>query len=79
MHLWVAVADVGHVIDTVQVLVAIGVVEAAALAAHHVQRTLVYQRRVGADVLSPLGQHCVIVHVAPLRSSEPVSRFYIAP
>ena len=74
-----AVADVGHVVDAVQVLAAVGVVEAAALAAHHVQRTLVHQRRVGADVLSPLGQHCVIVHVASLRSSESFSRLHIPP
>ena len=56
-----------HIVDAVQVLVAVCVPEPAALSAHHVQRALVDERCVGTDVGAPLCQHSVIAHVPPLR------------
>jgi hypothetical protein len=58
-HPWVAVANVRHVVGAVQVAPPLAVPQVAAFAAHHVQRPLVVERRVGAVVLAPGRQHPV--------------------
>ena len=65
-RLGMAVPHVRHIVGAVQVLVAVGIVQEAALPAHDVQRPVVVQRRVGADDRAPLGQHLVVGQVAHL-------------
>ena len=64
-HLGMAVPNMGCILDALQILVAIGGIQAAALAANHVQRPLVHKRCAGADVLSPLRLHHVISLCCP--------------
>lgn len=66
-YLWVAVTDMCHIVDAVQIVIAVCVIQPTPLPSHNVQRPLVDQRCVGANVRFPLCHHCVILHVIALR------------
>ena len=70
-RLGVAVSHVRHVVRAVQVLVAVRVVQVAALAAHEVQRAVVVQRHIGANDRAPLGQDLVVGQVGLLLQQVP--------